>query len=245
MLGKMNKKQGFLVVLSVSFLTRPKVVYAAPLIDNLLNTVDGSLEVLFLLSMITLLPSLLVMMTSFTRIIIVLSFLRNSMGLQQSPPNQILIGIALFLTLFIMTPTFTEIQAEAIVPYEAGEIDGREALVRMGNPIKEFMLAQTKTEELDLFLNLANIEMPEDLMDLPLTVVAPSFMTSELKRAFMMGFMIYLPFIVIDMVVASTLMSMGMIMLPPAMISMPFKLLLFILVDGWSYLIDTLVRGFN
>lgn len=215
------------------------------MLDTLLNSNTGTLEVLILLSVITLLPSILIMMTSFTRIIIVLSFLRNAMGLQQSPPNQVLVSIALFLTLFIMSPVLSTVHAEAYMPYEAGEITAIEAVKQAEAPIKEFMLKQVKSEDLALFLNLANQELPENEMDLSMTVVMPAFMTSELKQAFIMGFLIYLPFIVIDMVVASTLMSMGMMMLPPVMISMPFKLLLFVLVDGWSLLMDTLVRGFN
>lgn len=215
------------------------------MLESLLNSSTGTLEILLLLSLITLLPSILIMMTSFTRIIIVLSFLRNAMGLQQSPPNQVLIGIALFLSLFIMSPVLTSIHDEAFVPYEAGEITGTEAIDRAEDPIKTFMLKQVKDEDLALFLNLSNTEMPDDQMSLKLSVVIPAFITSELKQAFIMGFMIYLPFIVIDMVVASTLMSMGMIMLPPVMISMPFKLLLFILVDGWNLLMDTLVRSFH
>lgn len=241
----MSKRNKIALLIIVFLLARPSVVWAAPTIDGLLNTVNGNLEVLFLLSIITLLPSILIMMTSFTRIIIVLSFLRNALGLQQSPPNQVLVGIALFLTMFIMSPVLSTIQAEAYVPYEAGEISGTEAIGRMEAPIKEFMLRQTKPEELDLFLSLSDTELPEDRMTLKMSVVIPAFVVSELKQAFIMGFLIYLPFIVIDMVVASTLMSMGMIMLPPAMISLPFKLLLFVLIDGWSLLVDTLVRSFH
>lgn len=241
----MNKRNKIALLIIIFLLARPSDVWAAPTIDGLLNSVDGNLEVLFLLSIITLLPSILIMMTSFTRIIIVLSFLRNALGLQQSPPNQVLVGIALFLTMFIMSPVLSTIQAEAYVPYEAGEISGAEAIGRMEAPIKEFMLRQTKPEELDLFLSLSNTELPEDRMTLKMSIVIPAFVVSELKQAFIMGFLIYLPFIVIDMVVASTLMSMGMIMLPPAMISLPFKLLLFVLIDGWSLLVDTLVRSFH
>lgn len=205
----------------------------------------NTLEILFLLSVVTLLPSIIVMMTSFTRIIIVLSFLRNALGMQQSPPNQVLVGIALFLSLFIMQPVVGAIYTDAYLPYEAGEIDGETAVTNMQLPLKEFMLRQTKPSDLNIFLGFAEAEMPENPLDLSMTVVVPSFMTSELRQAFIMGFLIYLPFIVIDMVVASTLMSMGMIMLPPVMISMPFKLILFILVDGWGLLTDQLVRSFG
>lgn len=240
----MKKKIG-LIALVLGFGLTPRPAQAAGLIDRLLNSDSGNIDVLILLSIITLLPSILIMMTSFTRIIIVLSFLRNAMGLQQSPPNQVLVGIALFLTMFIMSPVLSDIHAEAYLPYDAGEINGTEAVLRAEGPLKEFMLKQTKDEDLALFLSLADMDMPAQEMDLPMTVVVPSFMTSELRRAFILGFLIYLPFIVIDMVVASTLMSMGMIMLPPVMISMPFKLLLFVLVDGWSLLIDTIVTGFH
>ncbi|MDR1603236.1 MAG: flagellar type III secretion system pore protein FliP [Gracilibacteraceae bacterium] len=214
-------------------------------LEGLLNGQTNTLEILFLLSLITLLPSIVVMMTSFTRIIIVLSFLRNALGMQQSPPNQVLVGIALFLTLFIMQPVFGAVYSEAYLPYEAGEIDGETALTNLQTPLKEFMLRQTKPGDLNTFLGFAELEMPADPLDLSLVVVIPAFMTSELRQAFIMGFLIYLPFIVIDMAVASTLMSMGMIMLPPVMISMPFKLLLFVLVDGWALTVDTLVRGFH
>ncbi|MDR0434294.1 MAG: flagellar type III secretion system pore protein FliP [Gracilibacteraceae bacterium] len=214
-------------------------------LEGLLSGQTNTLEILFLLSLITLLPSIVIMMTSFTRIIIVLSFLRNALGMQQSPPNQVLVGIALFLSLFIMQPVVAAIYTDAYLPYEAGEIDGQTALANMQAPLKEFMLRQTKPGDLDIFLGFAEMSMPENPMDLSMTVVVPSFMTSELRQAFIIGFLIYLPFIVIDMVVASTLMSMGMIMLPPVMISMPFKLLLFVLVDGWAMTVDTLVRGFH
>ncbi|MDR1070244.1 MAG: flagellar type III secretion system pore protein FliP [Gracilibacteraceae bacterium] len=214
-------------------------------LEGLLSGQTNTLEILFLLSLVTLLPSIIVMMTSFTRIIIVLSFLRNALGMQQSPPNQVLVGIALFLSLFIMQPVVGAIYTDAYLPYESGEIDGETAVTNMQLPLKEFMLRQTKPSDLNIFLGFAEAEMPEDPLDLSMTVVVPSFMTSELRQAFIMGFLIYLPFIVIDMVVASTLMSMGMIMLPPVMISMPFKLLLFVLVDGWALIVDTLVRSFH
>jgi flagellar biosynthetic protein FliP len=165
--------------------------------------------------------------------------------MQQSPPNQGLVGIALFLTLFIRQPVIGGIDTEAYLPYEAGEIDGETAVTNLQTPLKEFMLRQTKPGDLNTFLGFAEMEMPADPLDLSMTVVIPSFMTSELRQAFIMGFLIYLPFIVIDMVVASTLMSMGMIMLPPVMISMPFKLLLLVLVDGWALTVDTLVRSFH
>lgn len=241
-----NKGLLFSTVMILALVGPAKVSYGAPLdIEGLLSGETTTLEILFLLSLITLLPSILIMMTSFTRCIIVLSFLRNAMGLQQSPPNQVLIGISLFLTLFIMQPVFAGIYENAYVPYEAEQITGAEAIERMQEPLKDFMLKQVKDDDLDLFLSLSGQTRPTDLMELDMTVVVPSFMTSELRQAFIMGFLIYLPFIIIDIVVASTLMSMGMMMLPPVMISLPFKLLLFILVDGWGMLIGTLVRSFH
>lgn len=228
----------------------------------------GTLELLFFLALIALLPSILIMMTSFTRIIIVLSFLRSALGTQQSPPNQILIGLALFLTLFIMLPTLREINETAYEPYRAGTIQQEEAIERMVRPMKKFMLKQVKAKDLNLFLSLAQSRglyedftqdrvdetmamlgdvdaNQERLLSLGLEVVVPSFITSELKRAFEMGFLLFLPFLIIDMVVSSTLMSMGMVMLPPSMIALPFKLMMFVLVDGWGQLFGTLVGGFR
>lgn len=218
--------------------------------DALIN-VNGenvqTLEVLLLTTLITLLPSMVVMMTSFTRYIISFSFLRTAMGLQQNPPNLVLIGIALFLTLFTMSPTISRIQAEAYEPYTAGEITQEEFLDRAKVPLKQFMLDQTETSALSMYCDLAGVDTPtgEAALDLPLRIIVPSFMTTELKRAFIIGFYLYIPFVLIDMVVAAALMSMGMIMLPPATLSMPFKLLLFITLDGWHLLFSTLVQGFQ
>lgn len=216
--------------------------------DSIIN-VNGSniqsLEIIFMLTVLTLLPSIIVMMTSFTRIIIVLSFLRNALGIQQTPPNIILIGISLFLTLFIMTPVLNDINNDAYIPYKNETINQEEAIQKASIPMKRFMLKQTEVSSLNLFLEFANEEMPENVDDIPITVVTPAFMTSELKRAFIIGFLIFIPFMLIDIVVSSTLMSMGMIMLPPAMISLPFKILLFILINGWELLFSTLVKGFN
>ena len=204
-----------------------------------------TLELIFLMTGITLLPFALLMMTCFTRVIIVLSFARSAMGVQASPPNSVLIGLALFLTLFIMSPVVTQITETAYVPYRNEEITQEEALARGIVPLKSFMLRNTEQNTLDLFEGFAQIEAPEDVQELPLTVVVPAFVTTELKRALLMGFLIYIPFLLIDIVVASTLMSMGMIMLPPATIALPFKLLLFITVNGWELLFSTLVQGFN
>ncbi len=204
-----------------------------------------TLEVLFLLTLISLLPSILIMMTSFGRILIVLSFLRTALGLQQTPPNSILIGIALFLTLFIMTPVISEINETAYEPYVNEEITQEEALSLAEVPIKEFMLRNTETDSVNMFLEMSGTEAPEEITDLPLTIVIPSFMTSELKRAFVIGFLLFIPFLLIDIVVSSTLMSMGMIMLPPATIALPFKILLFVVVNGWDLIFSSLVQSFN
>ena len=216
--------------------------------DALVNINGGrvpTLELFLILTIISLLPSILVMMTSFTRIVIVLSFTRNALGIQQTPPNMVLVGIALFLTLFIMDPVIKDVNTNAYQPYIKEEIRQREALKRAQVPMKRFMLTQTEKTTLNLFTDLSNTEMPENIEDLPMTVVIPSFMTSELKRAFTAGFMIFLPFMLVDIVVSSTLMSMGMVMLPPAMISLPFKLLLFVTVNGWELLFTNLVKSFH
>ena len=219
--------------------------------DALININGGdvtTLEIIFLLTLISLIPSLLIMVTSFTRIIIVLSIFRNALGLQQTPPNMVLVSIAIFLSLFIMGPVIDDINNEAYQPYRDQLITQGEALDRAQTPIKEFMLKQTKPDSLGLFLEFADLSPPEtqeELTKLPLRVVIPSFMASELARAFIMGFLLYVPFLVIDVIVASTLMSMGMIMLPPVMISLPFKILLFVVVNGWDLLFMTIVKSFN
>lgn len=214
----------------------------------------GVLELMFMLLLITLAPSILVMMTSFTRIVIVLSFLRNAMGTQQAPSNQIVVGIALFMTLFIMQPVFTEINETAYQPYRSGAISQEQAVQAGIKPLKVFMLKQTYPEALDLYLNISGNEQsldgiegegPERLTVLGLEVIVPAFLTSELKRAFEIGFLLFLPFLIIDMVVASTLMSMGMVMLPPSMISLPFKIMMFVIVDGWELLLGTLAQSFR
>lgn len=218
--------------------------------DSLIN-VNGSqvptLDILLLLTIISLLPSLLIMMTSFTRTIIILSFLRNALGIQQTPPNMVLVGISIFLTLFIMDPIIGEVNTEAYQPYQNQEISTEEFFDRAQIPIKRFMLKNTEKSSLALFSDFAeeDIGEAEELTDLSITTIIPAFMTSELKRAFTAGFLLYIPFLLIDIVVSSTLMSMGMMMLPPAMISLPFKLLLFITVNGWELLFETIVNSFN
>ena len=205
-----------------------------------------TLEILLLTTLITLLPSLVVMMTSFTRYVVSFSFLRSAMGTQQTPPNMVLVGLALFLTLLTMNPVLRQIQTEAYEPYKADEITQEEFLDRAAVPLKEFMLRNTETETLQMFCELAHIDPPangEQAKQLSLTVIVPAFMTCELKAAFTIGFLLYIPFVLIDIVVSSTLMSMGMIMLPPSMISAPFKLLLFVSVNGWQLLFSTLVQS--
>lgn len=209
------------------------------------EAVVDSFEILTIFTILTLAPSILIMMTAFTRIIIVLSIVRNALGTQQMPPNQVLIGLALFITFFIMAPIGADINENAIEPYLAGEIVQKEALDRAMEPLRNFMFKQTREKDLALFLNLSGIGQPEILDEIPNHVLIPAFIISELKTAFQIGFLIYIPFIIIDMVVASTLMSMGMMMLPPVMISLPFKILLFVMVDGWNLVIKTLITGFN
>lgn len=216
--------------------------------DSLIN-VNGNqvptLDLLLILTIISLLPSLLVMVTSFARTVIILSFLRNAMGVQQTPPNMVLIGIAVFLTLYIMDPVIKQINTEAYTPYKNQEITQEEAIERAQVPLKEFMLSNTDKGTVELFADMADTEEVEQVQDLPMTVVIPAFMTSELKRGFSAGFLLYIPFLLIDIVVSSTLMSMGMMMLPPAMISLPFKLLLFVTVNGWELLFSSIVSSFN
>ncbi|WP_352400338.1 flagellar type III secretion system pore protein FliP [Anaerotignum sp.] len=204
-----------------------------------------TLELFLMVTVISLLPSIVIMMTSFTRIIIVMSFLRNALGMQQTPPNTVLVGISLFLTLFIMSPVLSQINENAYIPYKNEQISASEAIEKASVPMKTFMLKQTEVDTLDMFMEFSGEEITENYEDLPLTVIIPSFITSELKRAFIIGFLLFLPFLLIDIVVSSTLMSMGMIMLPPAMISLPFKILLFITVNGWQLLFSTLIKGFN
>jgi len=219
--------------------------------EALININGGNVqtfEIIVLLTLISLIPSFLIMTTSFARLMIVLSIFRNALGLQQTPPNMVLISIALFLTLFIMGPVIDEIHEDAYKPYVAEEITFEEAALRAEIPLKTFMLKQTKTDSLHMFLEFAELPIPaseNEKIELPMRIVIPSFMASELARAFMMGFLMYIPFLVIDIVVASTLMSMGMIMLPPVIISLPFKILLFVVVNGWDLLFITLVRSFN
>ncbi|HMK44340.1 MAG TPA: flagellar type III secretion system pore protein FliP [Dissulfurispiraceae bacterium] len=206
---------------------------------------SGPLELMVFITLLSLLPAILVMTTCFTRIVVVLSLLRQALGTPQVPPTQVVIGLALFITLFVMSPVVDSIYANAYTPYSKKEIGAEEAFNRASTPLKEFMLKQTREKDLALFLKMAKLERPAKPMDLPLRVVVPAFSIGELKRAFEIGFLVFLPFLVIDMVVASILLSMGMMMLPPVMVSMPFKLLLFVLVDGWGLLIGSLIGGYR
>ena len=208
------------------------------------GNLSGSLRILLILTAISLAPILIIMLTSFTRILIVLHFTRTAIGTQTAPPNQVLIGLTLFLTFFIMQPVITEINDTALKPYDAGEITQQEFFEAAMDPLREFMYGQTQTKDVRLFLDIAKIENVETIDGIPNSVLIPAFIISELRTAFIIGFLIYIPFIVIDMVVASTLMSMGMMMLPPTTISMPFKILLFILADGWNLVIGSLVKTF-
>jgi flagellar biosynthesis protein FliP len=206
--------------------------------------VSSALQILFLLTILTLAPSILIMTTSFARIIIVLSFLRQAMGTQQTPPTQVLIGLGLFLTLFVMGPTWGEINQKALQPYLNEEISQMDALALAEAPIKRFMLRQTRDKDLSLFVNMSE-EQPANNEDVSIQALIPAFIISELKTAFQIGFLIYIPFLILDMVVASILLSMGMMMLPPVLISLPFKLMLFVMVDGWYLTVGSLVRSFG
>ena len=208
------------------------------------STLSTALQIMFLLTVLTLAPSILILMTSFSRFVIVLSFLRQAMGTQQTPPTQVLIGLALFLTFFVMSPVLTEINDKALQPYLNEEITQGKALELAQTPIKTFMLKQTREKDLALFVNMDQGERPETLADVNLQAVVPAFVISELKTAFQIGFLIYIPFLILDMVVASILLSMGMMMLPPVLISLPFKLMLFVMVDGWHLTVGSLVKSF-
>ena len=223
----------------------PSNILSISMSDGGNGEINGTLRILLTLTLISIAPILIIMMTSFTRIIIVLHFTRAALNTQTAPPSQVLVGLALILTFFIMEPTVQEINEQAYQPYEAGEIDLDEALERGIEPLREFMYPQTQVKDVELFMDISGQEWDGvDLSTIPMSVLLPSFMLGELRMAFWIGFIIYIPFIVIDMVVASTLMSMGMMMLPPTTISMPFKILLFVLADGWNLVIGELVKTF-
>ncbi|MDL5375881.1 flagellar type III secretion system pore protein FliP [Exiguobacterium mexicanum] len=217
-------------------------------IEQLINletpdSTSTSIKLLVVLTLLTLAPSFLILMTCFTRVVVVLSFIRPALGTQQTPPNQLIIGLALFITLFVMSPVLSELNDQALSPYMNDEISQDEAFEEAGNTMKRFMAQYTRQEDLQLFIKYGNYEQPESVEDVPLLAMVPAYAISELKTAFQIGFMIFLPFLIIDMVVASVLMSMGMMMLPPVMIALPFKLLLFVLVDGWHLIVESLLRS--
>jgi flagellar biosynthetic protein FliP len=225
-------------------MTLPNVNLGFKTTDNP-NEIVNTIKILIMLTVLTLAPAILIMMTSFTRIIIVLSFVRQALGTQQMPPNQLLVGLALFLTFFIMSPFFNRINQDAVQPFLNNQINQEVAIEKTMVPLREFMFNQTRPADLALFLKMAKVAQPKTRADVPSSVLIPSFILSELKTAFTIGFIVYLPFLVIDMVTASVLMAMGMMMLPPVIISLPFKIMLFVLVDGWSLLAGTLVQSFG
>jgi flagellar biosynthetic protein FliP len=250
----MNKK----IVISLAALQLAALFFyshsyaADPLPNVSVNIGEGgdkpgtsALSLLLIITVLSVAPAILVLMTSFTRIVIVLGFVRTSLGTQQSPPNQVLIGLAMFLTFFIMAPTLGQVNEVALQPYLKGEITQTEALSKAAVPMKKFMFNHTREKDLLLFMNYTKTEKPKTYEDIPITVMVPAYAISELRTAFQMGFMIFIPFLIIDMVVSSTLMAMGMMMLPPIMISLPFKILLFVLVDGWYLIVRSLLLSFN
>lgn len=224
--------------------TLPSVNLGFKTTDNP-NEVVNAIKIILLMTVLTLAPAILIMMTAFTRIIVVLSFLRQALGTQQMPPNQLMVGLALFLTFFVMRPHFDEINTKALRPYLAGTISQEKAADEALIPLRRFMFNQTRDSDLALFVKLSKIEQPKTRQDVPTMVLIPAFAISELKTAFQIGFIIYLPFLVIDMVVSAVLMAMGMMMLPPVVISLPFKIMLFVLVDGWTLLIGSMVQSFG
>jgi flagellar biosynthetic protein FliP len=209
------------------------------------NEVVSAVKLILMMTVLTLAPAILIMMTGFTRILIVLSFLRQAIGVQQMPPNQLLVGLSLFLTFFVMGPAFTELNTKGVQPYIAGKISQEKALEETLAPLRKFMFNQTRPQDLSLFVRLAKISSPKTLADVPTMVLVPAFVISELKTSFQIGFIIFLPFLVIDMVTASVLMAMGMMMMPPAVVSLPLKIMLFVLVDGWSLIIGSMVNSFG
>ncbi len=222
----------------------PRLEFGLDTADNPEETAQ-SLQILLILTILSLAPAILIMTTSFIRIVIVLSFARTAIGTNQMPPNQVMIGLALFLTYFTMAPTWTVINDQALQPYLSGRISQEAALERGAQPLRQFMFKQTRTKDLKLFVQAAHLSQPDNQDQIPTKVLIPAFIISELKTAFQMGFMIFIPFLVIDMIVSSTLMSMGMMMLPPVMISLPFKILLFVMVDGWHLLARSLILSFR
>ncbi len=245
------------LLIGTGLLVLPATAYAQSAIpgalDRAFQNIGGgqgsglsmSLQLLLIMGLLTILPGLLLMMTSFTRILVVLSILRHALGLQQSPPNQVLIGLSLFLSLFVMAPTLEQVNAKAIAPYAAGTMNAEQAIEAAGNEMHGFMIRQTRKQDLSLFAEMAHAPKFASPSEVPFSILLPAFATSELKTAFQIGFMLFLPFLVIDLVVSSVLMSLGMMMMSPTIISLPFKLLLFVLVDGWALLMGSLAASFG
>jgi flagellar biosynthetic protein FliP len=237
----------FLVLAALLLLAAPVFAEAPSRVDvkvDGVGSVSAPLQLVLLLTLLSFLPAILVTMTSFTRIVIVFHFLRQALGTMEVPSNQILIGLALFLTMFIMAPVGERINAVAVQPAMAGQIEVGEALTRATPPLREFMLKQTRESDLALFVEVAKAERPQSPQDLPMTVVIPAYVISEIKTGFQMGFFLFVPFLLIDLIVSTTLLSMGMLQLPPAMIALPFKLLLFVMIDGWGLVVGSLIRSF-
>ena len=261
----MTPRQILAVSLGALLLAAPALALAAPLaaptaptaipgaLDRAFSSMNGgpgggltlSLQLLLMMGLLTILPSLVLMMTGFTRILVVLSILRQALGLQQSPPNQVLIGLSLFMTLFVMAPTLERVNSQAIAPYSAGAMNAETAIAGAGREFHAFMIRQTRTRDLSMFADMAHTPRFARAEDVPFSILLPAFVTSELKTAFQIGFMLYLPFLAIDLVVSSVLMSLGMMMMSPTIVSLPFKLLLFVLVDGWSLLLGSLAASFG
>jgi len=251
-------KSGLVAAGALALLALPDTAWAAVqpgvagALDRALGAAGGeeqapltlSLQLLLIMGLLTILPALVLMMTSFTRIIVVLSIMRQALGLQQSPPNQVLIGLALFLSLFVMAPTLSAVNEQAVAPYSAGTLNAEQAIGEAGDEFHAFMIRQTRRSDLAMFADIADAPAFASPQDVPFTILLPAFVTSELKTAFQIGFMLFLPFLVIDLVVSSVLMSLGMMMLSPTIVSLPFKLLLFVLIDGWSLLMGSLAMSF-
>lgn len=247
-----------LLVIAIALLAIPDTVMAAPAGTPLIPTIDlqigggngtpqetsSAIQLLLILTVLSVAPAILLLMTSFTRIVIVLSFVRNALATQQMPPNQVLIGLAMFMTFFIMAPTFAQVNETAVQPFMQGQLTQQQAFEAAVIPFKEFMAKQTREKDLALFLEYTQSERPTSIQDIPLSALVPAFAISELKTAFQIGFMIFIPFLIIDMIISSILMGMGMMMLPPVMISLPFKILLFIMVDGWYLVVKSLLTSF-
>lgn len=235
---------GFSYAAVAQSVTIPSVNFSMKSTNNPKEIVSA-IQIVLMLTILTLAPAILILMTSFTRIIIVFSFLRQALGTQQMPPNQLLVGMSLFLTFFIMQPVFETVNKDALQPYMAGQMSQDIAIEKALAPIRRFMFSQTRDSDLQLFLNLSKIKNPKTRADVPTTTLIPSFVISELKTAFQIGFIIYLPFLVIDIVVASVLMALGMMMLPPVIISLPFKIMVFVLVDGWTLIVGSMIKSFG